>query len=183
MKVPDTVTRRSLLKAGLAGLTCSLLPSFASALAVTPQARLLSFYNTHTGETLKRVYWEKGVYIAQSLHDINYVLRDHRTNAVKPIDPRLLDVIYLVHAKLESSEPFEVISGYRSPQSNMQLYEHNNGVAFKSLHMEGKAIDVRLGDRSLKSLRSEAMQLQCGGVGYYPTSDFVHIDTGAIRYW
>ena len=167
----------------MAGLICSLLPSFAVASYASAPSRSLAFYNTHTGETLKTVYWEKGFYIVDSLREVNHVLRDHRTNEAKAMDTDLLDLLYVLHQRIESGKPFEIISGYRSPKSNMQLHEHSNGVAFKSLHMEGKAIDIRLQDRPLKNLRAMAMQLQQGGVGYYPGSDFVHVDTGAVRYW
>lgn len=183
MKTNNALTRRTLLQGCLTAVACSLMPSFASALVSQPEARSLAFYNTHTGETLNTVYWEKGIYIPENLNCINHILRDHRTGDIREMDPRLLDLIHAVHTRLESGRPFEIISGYRSPKSNMQLYEHSSGVAFKSMHMEGKAIDLRLADRSLKTVRAAAMLMQQGGVGYYPASNFVHIDTGAVRYW
>jgi uncharacterized protein YcbK (DUF882 family) len=190
MKIADNFTRRNFVKAGLAtALAFAAAPKMANAMVSEPtllkqfKARSLSFYNTHTGENLKAVYWEKGKYIPENLAAINNILRDHRTGDVAEIDHSLLDLIFVVHKELDSNKPFEVISGYRSPKSNQQLYEKSNGVALKSFHMQGKAIDVRLTDRPLKDLRSAAMQMQKGGVGYYTESDFVHIDTGSVRYW
>ncbi len=175
-------TRRSVLKAGLALATCSVVPSWARA-SLTESSRTLHFYNTHTGEALKTVYWEEGVYVTEALKDIDYVLRDHRTNDMLPMQPHLLDVLHHLHRQLGSGKPFEVISGYRSPRSNAMLHNHSSGVASDSLHMYGKAIDVRLTDRSLRTLHSAAMALRQGGVGYYPASGFVHVDIGRVRHW
>jgi len=175
-------TRRHLIKASLAFAAVSAVPAFARA-SLPDFSRSLHFYNTHTGESLKTVYWEQGTYISEALGDINHILRDHRTGDVKPIDPQLLDVLFKLHARMQSRKPFEIISGYRSPYSNAMLHERSHGVAKNSLHMQGKAIDIRLIDRPLTALRDAAIAMQQGGVGYYAASDFVHVDTGRIRRW
>jgi uncharacterized protein YcbK (DUF882 family) len=146
-------------------------------------ARFLAFNNLHTGETTKLVYWEKGRYIKGALAEINHILRDHRTNDVARIDTALLDQLFVLHTKLGSRTPFQVISGYRSPKSNSMLHNHSNGVAKKSMHVQGKAIDIRLQDAHLINVRNAALAMNCGGVGYYPESQFVHIDTGRVRHW
>ena len=161
---------------------CAAIPSLARASLSAPE-RSLHFYNTHTGESLKTVYWQDGKYIGEALKDISYVLRDHRTNDMENIDPKLLDLLTDLHKELDSRKPFEVISGYRSPRTNALLHSHSNGVASKSLHMQGKAIDIRLTDRSLSTVRKAALSMGQGGVGYYPSSNFVHVDTGDVRHW
>jgi uncharacterized protein YcbK (DUF882 family) len=152
---------------------------------VLPQ-RVLSFFNTHTGERLKAPYCCGGAYQADVLEQINFILRDFRANEVKPIDPKLLDLLYELGGTLETDQPFHIISGYRSPHTNALLREwggSNTGVASGSLHMVGKAIDIRLPGIKLDHLRAAARSLKLGGVGYYPSSDFVHVDTGRVRYW
>ena len=176
------VTRRSLVKAGFAMLACGSLPSFARAYAAK-ETRSLHFHNIHTGENLKAVYWEEGVYLTETLKDIAYILRDHYTNDMKPIDPHLLDVLAYLHAALDSKKPFEVVSGYRSPHTNAMLCRESRGVNPQSLHMYGKAIDIRLRDERLHAIRDEAMKMSQGGVGYYPHSDFVHLDVGPVKHW
>ena len=182
MKTSDTLSRRSFLKGGLALAACAAVPAFARA-SFTEPARSLHFYNTHTGETVKTVYWEEGAYLPDALKDISYVLRDHRTGDMEAMDKRLLDTLATLHQTLGSRKPFEVISGYRSPRSNALLHAHSNGVASNSMHLYGKAIDIRLTDRSLASVRNAALAMQQGGVGYYPSSNFVHVDTGPVRRW
>jgi uncharacterized protein YcbK (DUF882 family) len=144
--------------------------------------RALSFYNLHTGERLKTVYWEKGEYVPGALDDINYILRDFRQNEIKPIDPNLLDLLVALRDRLHSSANYEVISGYRSPVTNAMLHAGGEGVSSRSLHMDGRAIDIRVPGRSLGIVRAAALSLARGGVGYYP-SRFVHVDTGRIRWW
>jgi uncharacterized protein YcbK (DUF882 family) len=162
-----------------------MVPGVAMAALRLPgtKPRSLSFYNLHTGESLKRTYFEDGDYVPEALHEINYVLRDFRTGQVKTIDPRLLDLLVGIHRNLETSKPFDVISGYRSPATNAMLHARSEGVAVHSLHIQGKAIDIRVPGRALVALRRTAMSLRGGGVGYYPHSDFVHVDTGRVRYW
>lgn len=183
--LPD-LDRRQLLKAGLfASLVClNPLPAWARYSLSGPEVRSLSLYNTHTGETLQKVpYWEKGVYLKDALSEINVLLRDHRADAVKSIDPKVIDLIYALQHKFDCQCPMEIISGYRSPATNAKLNNKSNGVAKRSYHMQGKAIDLRIPDVPLKSLRKAALELRRGGVGYYPKSNFVHVDTGPVRTW
>ena len=172
----------------LAGVTVSfaaapLVPARAS---IGPAgARSLSFHNIHTGEHLAADYWLNGAYQPDALDAINHVLRDFRTGDVHQIEPRLLDLLALLRGNLETAQPFEVISGYRSPATNAMLrseHEHS-GVASKSLHMQGMAIDIRMPGRALGMVRDAALAMRAGGVGYYPDSDFVHVDVGRIRRW
>jgi len=182
MTIDITVTRRSLLKAGLGAALWGMTPSLASAFTAK-ETRSLAFYNTHTSESLQAVYWENGHYNEEVLQHVHHILRDFRTDEVKPIDKKLLDMLAAIHHKMETSQPFEIISGYRSPHTNQMLHEHTQGVATASQHLLGKAIDVRLPGRQLVHLRDMAKSMQQGGVGYYATSNFVHIDTGRVRYW
>jgi uncharacterized protein YcbK (DUF882 family) len=146
--------------------------------------RHLSFYNIHTGETLHCCYFRNGSYCPDARESINHILRDHRIDAVKAIDPRLLDILQALAISLgQSDATYHVISGYRSPQTNAKLRRRSKKVASKSLHMQGRAIDVRLPKVSTRALWHAAIQLKSGGVGYYPTPKFVHIDTGRVRAW
>jgi uncharacterized protein YcbK (DUF882 family) len=146
-------------------------------------ARSLACYNLHTGESINTVYYENGHYLPGALREINYFFRDFRANEIKPIDPRLLDLLHAIHLKLDSSKPFNLISGYRTPATNAMLAAHSEGVARHSMHIEGRAADINLPDRQLSTLQQVALALQFGGVGYYPQSDFVHVDTGRVRHW
>ncbi len=179
------ISRRAFLTAGLAATAACFLPfkAFAAASKVFFAERSLSFHNTHTGESIKTVYWTRGAYVSEALADINYILRDYRTGGVKEIDTDLLDLLFALHRKLESTASFNIISGYRSPETNSLLNITSNGVVINSLHIHGKAIDIRLPDHELKVLQRAAVDLRRGGVGYYPSSDFVHVDVGRIRYW
>jgi len=179
------VSRRFFLTAGLLTTAVCLLPYkvVAAVSRVFSAERALSFYNTHTGENVRAVYWNEGAYVPQALSDINYVLRDYRTGEVKEIDTDLLDLLFDLHQKLESKSPFNIISGYRSRETNSLLNTISKGVSKNSLHIYGKAIDIRLPGHELKTLQRAALDLQRGGVGYYPSSDFVHVDVGRIRYW
>lgn len=167
----------ALLTAGMAGRAWSALPP------LDMPERALAFYNTHTGEQLKAVYWADGVYQPDGLADIYRVLRDHRTGDVHPMDSRLLDLLHRLSTTLDANQPFHVISGYRSPATNARLAANSDGVAKRSLHMQGLAIDIRLPGRELADLRRAALALQGGGVGYYPGSNFVHVDIGRVRSW
>jgi uncharacterized protein YcbK (DUF882 family) len=181
----NSISRRVFLTAGLAATVACFHP-FKAVAAVSNvffAERALSFYNTHTGERMKTVYWTRGTYVPEALADINYILRDYRTGAVKEIDTDLLDLLFAIHRKIESTAPFNIISGYRSQETNSLLNIMSDGVVKNSLHIHGKAIDIRLPGHELKILRRAAVDLQSGGVGYYPSSDFVHVDVGRIRYW
>lgn len=175
------ISRRKFLKLGM--LAAALpLPAMANAWQAAPERRL-RFHNLHTGENLDLAYWVQGDYVPESLAEINHVLRDYRNDQVAAIDPQLLDLLTRVNLALGSSQPFQVISGYRSPATNQMLHEHSSGVAKHSLHMEGKAIDIRIPGVALADLRKTGLALQGGGVGYYPASDFVHLDVGRVRTW
>jgi uncharacterized protein YcbK (DUF882 family) len=177
--------RRHILKMGALGLLASLCPSIG--LAKTPSWRSpeksLSLYNTHTEESLETVYWIEGRYLDEPLAEIDYIMRDHRTGEIKSIDPRLLDLLDSIKKRLGVKQPFHIISGYRSPETNALLRKIDKGVACKSLHIKGKAVDIRLPDIELSALRKVSMGLRRGGVGYYPKSEFVHVDLGRPRYW
>ena len=175
------ISRRKFLKLGM--LAAALpLPAMANAWQAAPERRL-RFHNLHTGESLNLAYWVQGDYVPESLAEINHVLRDFRNDQVAAIDPQLLDLLNRVDLALGASQPFQVISGYRSPATNHLLAERSSGVAKHSLHMEGKAIDIRVPGVALADLRKTGLALQAGGVGYYPTSDFVHLDVGRVRTW
>jgi uncharacterized protein YcbK (DUF882 family) len=184
-----TLHRRSFLGFGAAAAAVALNPLRAEARATAPAkaaVRSLSFFNTHTGERLRSTYCEGGTYDPQALRQINHILRDFRADEVKPIDPDLLDLLHELSGTLETDRPFHIISGYRSPHTNTMLRERGGtttGVAPRSLHMVGKAIDIRLPGVKLDHLRGAARSLKLGGVGYYPSSNFVHVDTGRVRYW
>lgn len=154
----------------------------AQSAIITPE-RTLSFYNLHTGENLKTAYWVEGEYIPESLSEINHLLRDFRNNEIKPIHLGLLNLLHDITLRLGTSKPIQLISGYRSPATNAQLHERSSGVAKHSLHMDGMAADIRIPGHDLSELHKVAMSMQGGGVGYYPKSDFVHVDIGRVRYW
>ncbi len=176
------LSRRRFLQVS-GGLAAGFLVAPAHAAVDRSGHRELSLHNLHTGERITRTYWADGEYLADPLTDINHVLRDHRTDDVHPIDPQLLDVLHRLHHSVGGRKPFEIISGYRSPKSNAMLRGKSNGVAKKSLHMQGRAIDVRLPGHQLGKLRQAALSLKAGGVGYYPKSGFLHMDTGRVRHW
>lgn len=171
--------RRRLLTLGLgAALALGCGPVLAAR-----GERRLAFSNLHTGEVLHTVYWQDGRYVAEGLAAINHLLRDHRSGEAGNMEPMLLDLLHLLRQRLDLTQPYEVISGYRSPLTNAQLRQHSNGVAKNSLHMEGRAIDVRLSGDALRHLLYAARDLRAGGVGYYPRSGFIHLDTGPVRTW
>jgi len=147
--------------------------------------RALRFENMHTGESLTLTYATGATYITAALDGIRHFLRDFRNGAVHDIDPGLLDQLHRLAEVTGTQAPFQVISGYRSPETNLMLQREGHGVATHSLHLEGRAIDIRLADVALADLRDAALSLRAGGVGYYPSpdSDFVHIDTGRVRRW
>ncbi|MCW8930957.1 MAG: DUF882 domain-containing protein [Gammaproteobacteria bacterium] len=147
------------------------------------QARELAFHHTHTGQNLSVVYHDGESYLSSQLEEINQFLGDFRTKETYPIDSNLLDALYLLQQKMGVENTFEVISGYRSPKTNAKLRNKSNGVAKRSLHMQGKAIDIRLVGVNTKQLRDTAIAMKIGGVGYYRRSDFIHLDTGRVRFW
>jgi len=178
------LSRRGFLRIGAIAAAQLVVPAVAIARAtVQLRRRSLKFYNLHTGESLSTTYWQDGHYVPGELDRVNYILRDFRANEVKPIDPALLDLLVQIQHRLGTAEPFQVISGYRSPVTNAMLHANSEGVAVHSLHLEGKAIDITVPGRSLAQLRGAALAQQAGGVGYYPRTGFVHVDTGRVRFW
>lgn len=178
------LSRRGFLKLGAIAAAQLVVPALALArTTVELGRRSLKFYNLHTGESLSATYWQDGHYVAGELDRVNYILRDFRANEIKPIDPGLLDLLVQIKYRLDTAEPFHVISGYRSPVTNAMLHAKSEGVAVHSLHLKGKAIDIAVPGRSLAELRGAALAQRGGGVGYYPQSGFVHVDTGRVRFW
>jgi len=180
------INRRSVLKAGLMGAAAAAVPFIGASEA---QARTghdswrVSFKQAHTGETFNGVYRVGNRYLPEAFERLNYVLRDFRTGEVFPMDPRVLDILSMVQSRSQTSEPFQLLSAYRSPKTNNNLRKASNGVAKNSFHMYGQALDIRNPGMSTKRLRNVAQGLKAGGVGYYPKSSFVHIDTGTVRSW
>jgi uncharacterized protein YcbK (DUF882 family) len=176
--------RRSFLKSSAVFASALSLPALSKAAAATaPNERALRLYNTHTGESLHSIFWAEGQFIPEALHDINKLLRDHRNNKISQMDPKLLVLLDKVSAQFGDQHVLHVISGYRSPETNAKLHANSSGVAKHSLHMEGKAIDIRMPGTDLRTLHKAAMAAGGGGVGYYADSQFVHMDTGRVRHW
>jgi uncharacterized protein YcbK (DUF882 family) len=182
----ELLSRRSFLKGGMT-LSMSALISvsaFKPAFAVPSNGSYsVSFYNQRSGDTFSGVYRVGNKYLPEAFERINFVMRDVRADEVFPIDPRAIDIISVVHRYLDVNEPYQIISGYRSPQTNQMLRSTTEGVAKRSLHMSGQAIDVRLGEVNARHIREAAVKLAAGGVGYYPKSGFVHLDSGSFRTW
>jgi uncharacterized protein YcbK (DUF882 family) len=149
------------------------------------EEKRLAFYNTHTSEAVDVVYWADGGYVPEGLRLIDRVLRDHRTGAVQPMDRRLLDLLFDLRTTLGTRQPFQIISGFRSPESNAYLrgLSPASGVAKQSQHMLGRATDIRVPGVPLDKLRALALAMKKGGVGFYPSSNFVHVDVGRVRRW
>jgi uncharacterized protein YcbK (DUF882 family) len=168
---------------GSLGAAAAALGASRAALAATVPAHRLSFYHIHTAEKLDVTYREHGTLIPAALTKINHYLRDFRTEQVHDIDVALLDALHALFTEFDGRGNFEVISGYRSPRTNAALRHVTSGVAENSLHIQGQAIDVRLTSAKTAALRDAAIAHAIGGVGYYAKSNFVHIDTGAVRSW
>ncbi|PNQ68170.1 hypothetical protein C1141_07560 [Vibrio agarivorans] len=163
-------------------LIASSVSSQLLAAKITP-SRTLAIHSLNTGESLKSCYFDGLNYVDEELKRLDYLCRDHRKNEVYPLDRRLFDQICQIQELVGSKSEVVVISGYRSPSTNARLRKNSSGVAKKSMHMEGRAIDFRLDGVKLSAVRDAALSLKAGGVGYYPSSNFVHIDTGAVRSW
>ena len=178
-------SRRRFL-AGLGGAAAaSLVPGLGPALAgpLLPPVRELAFRSLHTGEELRATYVREGAVLPEAAERINHILRDWRTGEVSQMDLGLLDLLYALRRKMETTAPYEVISAYRSPKTNARLAGKSKGVAKRSLHMRGMAIDIHLPGRPLGELHRAAVALKAGGVGLYSRSGFIHVDTGRVRYW
>ena len=186
------IVRRNLLKLGIGAMASASLiaapalahaADLAAAQAPAGGLRCVAMDNLHTGETMEAVYWEQGDYIPDVLDAVNNHLRDFRTGDVHPIDPRLLDLLDQISDRVQTKARFQVISGFRSQATNAMLHEQSAEVAKKSLHTQGMAIDVRLPDVALEHLHNAALSVCAGGVGFYPESNFVHLDVGPVRTW
>jgi uncharacterized protein YcbK (DUF882 family) len=177
----EGLTRRQVLRGAVLGAAFVLSPFAARAGRESP--RSLDFQSIHTGESLSVVYHADGDYRGEALSLVDYQLRDHRSGEVSHIDPGLLDLLYDLKVQTGSREPFQVISGFRSPASNEMLRKRGGKVGRRSYHMKGMAIDIRLADVPGRELRELALGLKRGGVGYYQRSDFVHVDVGPVRSW
>ncbi|MBL0712726.1 MAG: DUF882 domain-containing protein [Desulfosarcina sp.] len=178
-------SRRHFLRLGIVFSASLALPGSLYA-ALTPadhQERRLVFFNTHTREKLDVCYAQGQSYRPDALAAVNHILRDHRTNDIKPIDTRLLDLLYDIRSRAGRHACVHIISGYRSPRTNRILRKRSHGVARKSLHMKGHAADIRIPGISTDRLRRIAADLKQGGVGYYPRANFVHVDIGSVRSW
>ena len=179
------LSRRRFLRMGAALAAGLALPGSLQAALTSdaPPERRLVLFNTHTRETLDVCYARGTTYRPDALDAVNLILRDHRTNEISPIDPRLLDLLCDIRAQAGSDACLHIISGYRSPRTNQLLRKRSRGVARKSLHMVGHAADIRIPGIPIRRLRQIAVTLARGGVGYYPRSDFVHVDIGRVRTW
>jgi uncharacterized protein YcbK (DUF882 family) len=169
----------------LAAVAATLEPAGAIA-AVTRSLnskKYLALFNTHTGEHLDVCYCQDGVYRSGALNRIKHILRDHRTGDIKAIDTRVLDILFSLSRQLDIQGPFHIVSGYRSPATNAALRRKSAKVASRSYHTQGMAIDFRVPNCRTNTVHTAAVKLRAGGVGYYPKSDFVHVDCGPVRYW
>ena len=179
------MTRRALLGA-FAATTITAAPTFSNAagfLRGGGDIRRIRMYSGRTGERIDMIYWIEGKYIKDAVKEVNYFMRDWRTDGVKSIDLRTVDIMAAAHNLMDANEPYMLLSGYRSPQTNAMLRRRSRGVAKNSLHMQGKAADLRLGSRSVAQMARAAAACKGGGVGRYSGSNFVHMDCGAVRTW
>jgi uncharacterized protein YcbK (DUF882 family) len=178
-------SRREFLKVSAGTLAAGMLPlpALAATIKSVDTKRTLGFFNTHTSEKLKVCYFDGEGYRPEALERINFILRDFRADEILPIDPLLLDQLFALKTRIQPRTPFHIISGYRSPTTNAMLRRTTSGVARTSMHTQGRAIDIRLPGYSTRRLRNLCVKLKAGGVGYYPKSNFVHLDTGQVRTW
>jgi len=174
------VDRRDFIKKSLLFTAAIIIPSTSAAARYEKRIKL---YHIHTGEFVDAIFWANGEYIYEELENLEYFLRDYRNNEIHKIDLNLIEYLYSLKRRLEINKEFNVLSGYRSPQTNNYLRHHSRGVAKNSYHMYGRAVDITLPGYRLSYLRYAALSLRRGGVGYYPRSHFIHIDTGEPRYW
>ena len=181
----NVFSRRNFLKLMARSGLLSCFPGFSFTVLdeIYLQEKSIALFNPRTKESFEGIYYRHGDYDANALNIINHIMRDTRTDDVKKIDTNLLDLISSISIKLNSKEPFHVISGYRSPRTNNLLRKRGKGAAKNSYHLKGQAADIRLPGYKTSVLRKAAYELKSGGVGYYPKSGTVHIDIGPVRYW
>ncbi len=184
MELLTDTTRRNFLGMGLLALSCGVCtPVLAKTTKTTPKVRALSFRNLHTDEKLRVVYWKDGAYDHKAWEKINHILRDHYSGETHTMNLKLLDLLHDLQTRMRTDKTIEIISGYRSTATNDHLSEIRSGIAKKSYHMRGMAVDIRLDGAPLSKLHAAALSMKRGGVGYYPKSKFVHLDVGPIRRW
>ncbi len=183
VSVPSHGRCQDLIGDYLAKLPAEGAPPTVEMVPVDKAPRRVAIHNLHTDERVDAVYYDDGRYVPDALVAVNHVMRDFRTGDVHFMEPQLLDLLHILSAKVESDQPFQIISGYRSPKTNAWLHERSSGVAVNSFHMKGMATDIRLQNVDLSKLHKAALSLQKGGVGYYPESDFIHVDVGPVRSW
>lgn len=179
------VTRRALLGA-FAASAVTAAPVYSNVFGFLKGAgdiRRIKMYSGRTGETIDMIYWIEGEYIKESLKEVNYFMRDWRTNGATSMDTRTIDIMSAAHNLLDAREPYTLLSGYRSPKTNAMLRSRSRGVAKNSLHMKGQAADLRLKSRSVSQIARAAASCSAGGVGRYSSSNFVHMDCGTVRTW
>lgn len=179
------LTRRTLLRV-FAATAITAAPTYSKAFGLLKGAgdiRRVKMYSPRTGETVDAIYWIDGNYIPEVLKDMNHFMRDWRTDEVRSMDPRNLDIIAATHRLLDVTEPYSLLSGYRTKATNAMLREHSRGVARNSLHVQGMAADLRLQSRTMSQIRAAAESCAAGGVGHYRRSNFVHMDCGPVRTW
>ncbi|MDB5477369.1 MAG: Twin-arginine translocation pathway signal [Phenylobacterium sp.] len=194
--MPAIARRQVLFGAGMAAVAAAIPsalqaavlqapPRFAAPALAAPLAevRRVTLHNLHTGDRFDEVYWERGVYVPDALAAAQHALRDWRNGEEHFMDPKLFDLLHGISQKLGTRQPFQIISGYRSPTSNAAMHAHSTGVAEHSQHMQGKASDIRLDGVELANLHKAALSLKAGGVGLYPVSNFVHVDVARVRAW
>jgi uncharacterized protein YcbK (DUF882 family) len=174
--------RRGLLLGAGAAMAAMAAPAIVRAQGLAGVRRAV-LHNLHTGDTFNEVFFANGSYVPDALAEAMRVLRDWRNGEEHPMDPRLFDTLHAINDRLDNNRPFQVISGYRSPETNAMLHSRSSGVAEKSQHMLGKAIDVRVEGVGLRDLHKAALDVGAGGVGYYPVSNFVHVDVARVRQW
>lgn len=178
------MNRRIFLRSAAAITGSAIVPAaFANHTQAAQVDKELHLYNIHTGEFVKTTFKQAGEYDQQGLSELDHLLRDHRSGESTLISRTLLDDIYTLQELFKPNQAIEIISGYRSPKTNQKLREMGHGVAKRSLHMQGKAIDIRIPGINLGQVRKAALALKSGGVGYYPKSGFIHIDVGRVRQW
>lgn len=189
-----SISRRAFLRATSSVVLATAASSFAiPAIAKVASPALIGMNETNcrtlvfeclrSGERVKADYWIEGRYVADELKRINKALRDVRSGEVHEIDPKLLDLVHRLGRDVDARSGIQVVSGYRSPLTNAMLHKKSSGVAEKSLHMKGQAMDLLVPGRQLKQVHDAALKLGLGGVGFYPKSNFVHVDTGRVRRW
>jgi uncharacterized protein YcbK (DUF882 family) len=180
-----SIDRRRFCKIGAQAALCGIFPvsAIASIDRLLAQKRNLFFFNTHTGQKLDVCYYAQGEYQPEALKKINYIFRDHRTEEIKPIHKGLLNLLHSISMTLDRPTRLHIISGYRSPVTNAKLSKKSKYVVKNSLHIKGKAADIRIPEYDTRRLRNTCMKLKAGGVGYYRKSDFVHVDIGLVRQW